>query len=86
MKRVLGVRFITNVILATVVGLTMAGCNMKKNTATNRMYHSLTARYNIYYNGQLAFIDGNLEKEKGNKEAKRNFKRRYILYFIFHCV
>ena len=79
MKRVLGVRFITNVILATVVGLTMAGCNMKKNTATNRMYHSLTARYNIYYNGQLAFIDGNLEKEKGNKD---NYSELIPLYMV----
>ncbi len=79
MKRVRGVRFITNVILATVVGLTMAGCNMKKNTATNRMYHSLTARYNIYYNGQLAFIDGNLEKEKGNKD---NYTELIPLYMV----
>jgi tetratricopeptide (TPR) repeat protein len=67
------------VILATVVGLTMAGCNMKKNTATNRMYHSLTARYNIYYNGQLAFIDGNLEKEKGNKD---NYTELIPLYMV----
>ena len=79
MKRVRGVRFITNVILATVVGLTMAGCNMKKNTATNRMYHSLTARYNIYHNGQLAFIDGNLEKEKGNKD---NYTELIPLYMV----
>jgi tetratricopeptide (TPR) repeat protein len=79
MKMVRGVRFITNVILATVVGLTMAGCNMKKNTATNRMYHSLTARYNIYYNGQLAFIDGNLEKEKGNKD---NYTELIPLYMV----
>ena len=43
--------------------LLLSSCNMKKNTATNRLYHSLTARYNIYYNGSQAFIDGNLEKE-----------------------
>ena len=52
---------------------------MKKNTATNRLYHSLTARYNIYYNGSQAFIDGNLEKEKGNKD---NFTEMLPLYMV----
>ena len=52
---------------------------MKKNTATNRLYHSLTARYNIYYNGSQAFIDGNLEKEKGNKD---NFTEMPPLYMV----
>ena len=52
---------------------------MKKNTATNRMYHAFTARYNIYFNGQQAFIDGNLEKEKGNKD---NFTEMIPLYMV----
>ena len=52
---------------------------MKKNTATNRLYHSFTARYNIYYNGSQAFIDGNLEKEKGNKD---NFTEMIPLYMV----
>ena len=52
---------------------------MKKNTATNRLYHSLTARYNIYFNGSQAFIDGNLEKEKGNKD---NYTEMIPLYMV----
>ena len=52
---------------------------MKKNTATNRMYHSFTARYNIYFNGSQAFIDGNLEKEKGNKD---NYTEMIPLYMV----
>ena len=52
---------------------------MKKNTATNRMYHSFTARYNIYFNGSQAFIDGNLEKEKGNKD---NYTELIPLYMV----
>ena len=59
--------------------LLLSSCNMKKNTATNRLYHSLTARYNIYYNGSQAFIDGNLEKEKGNKD---NFTEMLPLYMV----
>ena len=57
----------------------LSSCNMKKNTATNRMYHSFTARYNIYFNGQQAFIEGNLEKEKGNKD---NFTEMIPLYMV----
>ena len=57
----------------------LAGCNMKKNTATNRLYHSFTARYNIYYNGSQAFIEGNLEKEKSNKD---NYTEMIPLYMV----
>ena len=57
----------------------LAGCNMKKNTATNRLYHSFTTRYNIYFNGSQAFIDGNLEKEKGNKD---NYTEMIPLYMV----
>ena len=57
----------------------LAGCNMKKNTATNRLYHSFTARYNIYFNGSQAFIEGNLEKEKANKD---NYTEMIPLYMV----
>ena len=59
--------------------LLLSSCNMKKNTATNRLYHSFTARYNVYFNGQQAFIDGNLEKEKGNKD---NYTEMIPLYMV----
>ena len=52
--------------IGAIVLLTMAGCSTQKNTAGTRWWHSFNARYNIYYNGKQAFIDGNLEKEKGN--------------------
>ena len=48
--------------------LAMAGCSTHKNTSRNRWWQSFTARYNTYYNGKLAYIDGALEKEKGNKD------------------
>ena len=66
-------------ILLLTSSLILSACNMKKNTATNRLYHSLTARYNIYFNGQQAFIDGNLEKEQGNKD---NFTEMIPLYMV----
>jgi len=48
--------------------LAMACCSAHKNTAQSRFWQSFTARYNTFYNGKLAFIDGSLEKEKGNKD------------------
>ena len=57
--------------------LTLAGCSAQKNTAKSRWWHAFNARYNIYFNGNQAFIDGNLEKEKGNKD---NFTEQIPLY------
>lgn len=48
--------------------LALAACSTKNNTAKSRWWHSFNARYNTYYNGSLAFIDGYEEKEKGNKD------------------
>jgi tetratricopeptide (TPR) repeat protein len=56
-----------------------AGCSAHKNTAKSRFWQSFTAKYNTYYNGSLAFIDGNLEKEKGNKD---NYTERLPLYTV----
>ena len=54
-------------------------CDTHKNIARNRWLHSFTARYNIYFNGSQAFIDGNLEKEKGNKD---NYTEMIPLYMV----
>ena len=44
------------------------GCSTQKNTAKARRWHSFKAKYNIMYNGNQAYIDGSLEKERGNKD------------------
>ena len=38
--------------------LILATCSVEKNTDTTRFYHSLTARYNIYFNGYESFKAG----------------------------
>ena len=48
--------------------LVLTSCSTKKNTPQSRWWHSFNARYNTYYNGQQAFIDGTIEKENGNKD------------------
>ena len=59
--------------------MTTAGCSTHKNTARSRWWQSFTAKYNTYYNGSQAFIDGNLEKEKGNKD---NYTELIPLYTV----
>lgn len=57
----------------------MYGCSNAKNTSQSRWWHSFTAKYNTYYNGSLAYIDGALEKENGNKD---NFTEMIPLYTV----
>ncbi|MBE6260585.1 MAG: tetratricopeptide repeat protein [Prevotella sp.] len=54
-------------------------CSTKKNTANTRWWHSFNARYNTYFNGSQAFIEGSLEKENGNKD---NFTELIPLYTV----
>ena len=66
-------------MLLAAVLLAATGCSMQKNTAKTRWWHSFKARYNTYYNGTLAYIDGSLEKENGNKD---NFTEMLPLYTV----
>ena len=50
------------------VSMLMAGCSLHKNNSRNRFWQSFTAKYNTYYNGSQAYIEGVQEKEKGNKD------------------
>jgi tetratricopeptide (TPR) repeat protein len=40
-------------------------CSVEKNTSSSRFYHSLTSRYNIYYNGNESFKSGVSKVNKG---------------------
>ncbi len=51
-----------------LVLLVITSCSTKKNTAGTRWWHSFNARYNTYFNGSQAFIEGSLEKENGNHD------------------
>ena len=64
---------------AAITLMAVAGCSTQKNTAKTRWWHSFNARYNTYYNGSLAYIDGSLEKENGNKD---NFTELIPLYTV----
>lgn len=64
--------------LLAVCGL-LWSCSAEKNTATTRWWQGFTAKYNTYYNGSLAYIDGCVEKEKGNQD---NYTEIIPLYTV----
>ena len=66
-------------LLSVLVALLAMGCSTQKNTAKSRWWHSFNARYNTYYNGTLAYIEGSLAKEDGNKD---NFTEIIPLYTV----
>ena len=57
----------------------VSACSTQKNTAKSRWWHAFNARYNTYYNGKVAYIDGSLAKETGNKD---NFTEMIPLYTV----
>ena len=65
-------------MLLALIVLT-AACSSQKNTAKSRWWHSFNTRYNTYYNGSVAYIDGSLEKENANKD---NFTEIIPLYTV----
>ena len=69
----------TYILYMVAVIVLVTGCSTHKNTSQSRFWQSFTAKYNTYYNGSLAFIDGNLEKEKSNKD---NYTEQLPLYTV----
>nr|WP_309546482.1 hypothetical protein [Hoylesella marshii] len=53
------------------------GCSTQRNTARTRWWKSFNTRYNVYYNGATAYIDGSLERENAHKD---NFTELLPLY------
>ena len=49
---------INKYIAVIAVVMFLIACSTKKNTAMTRTYHSTTTKYNILYNGQLAYDEG----------------------------
>ena len=54
------------ITLFTIVSL--CSCSSHKNNATTRAYHAFTARYNTYYNGDLAYKQGIKAQSSGHKD------------------
>lgn len=56
-------------ILAVVVAAGLYSCSSrKKNTSATRFYHAFTARYNTFYNGNVAYKQGVKAQSTGHKD------------------
>ncbi len=66
-------------LFAIIMIMIVQGCSSQKNTAGSRWWQAFNTRYNTYYNGSLAYIDGSLEKEQGNKD---NYTEIIPLYTV----
>jgi len=64
---------------AAIIIAVATACSTQKNTAKSRFWHSFTAKYNTYYNGNVAYSDGCLEKETGNKDDYTNLLPLYTV-------
>ena len=57
------------IILAGIILLLFfQGCSTQKNTRATRNYHELTSRYNVFFNGEQAFLKGKETFEKSVTE------------------
>jgi tetratricopeptide (TPR) repeat protein len=53
---------------ALLVLLSAVSCSTKKNTFTRRLYHNITSRYNVYFNGKESLNEGTIELMQGTKD------------------
>lgn len=63
-----GQRLAALLVLGLVTLPFLTGCSTQKNTAMSRFWHAFNARYNTYYNGSQAFIEGSEAQEKGHQD------------------
>ena len=66
-------------IVALLVLSLLWSCSTKKNTRMNRFYHALNSRFNIYFNGKMAFDEALLSMQTGYKE---NYSDMILMYPI----
>lgn len=57
-----------DILLLVLLVAGLVGCSTKKNTGMSRFYHAMTARFNIYFNGNEAYKAGVKELGDGNED------------------
>lgn len=75
----LSLRINRSLPLALLVILALSGCSGKKNTASTRWWQAFNTRYNVYFNGSQAFIEGAQEKESASTD---NYTELLPLYQV----
>jgi tetratricopeptide (TPR) repeat protein len=52
-----GIHILFKIVVVLLI-LSVSGCAARRNTALNRTYHSVTAKYNVLFNGSESFKEG----------------------------
>ena len=61
----------SNIVFLLVSGLIVlmaSGCSTQKNTAATRSFHQTKVKYNIFYNGNIAFEEGQQATIKSHED------------------
>ena len=66
-------------LTAVFIILVIESCSTARNTAATRWWQAFNSRYNTYYNGAVAYVDGSLEKENGNQDNYTDFIPLYTV-------
>lgn len=53
---------------ALILLASLFSCSTKKNTFTRRLYHNITSRYNVYFNGKESLNEGTIQLLEGVKD------------------
>ncbi len=65
-------------LVGVVLLCLLVSCSTQKNTASSRFWHSFLARYNIMYNGEVAFKEGMEAQQKGHQDDYTRLLPMYI--------
>lgn len=61
-------RKIVFLLVSGLMVLMASGCSTQKNTAANRSFHQTKVKYNIFYNGNIAFQEGQQATIKAHED------------------
>ena len=61
-------RRFSSIALTIITMMIIVACSSKKNTPITRRVQAFKARYNTYYNGHMAYLDGIEAQRTGNKD------------------
>ena len=63
-----GWRLLSHFLIFLISQFLITSCSTKKNTSATRFYHATTSRFNILYNGQVAYAEGVEAQENGHQD------------------
>ena len=67
------VKQLRNILALMLLAMLLTSCATHKNTASTRWWKSFKSRYNTYFNGHQAYLEGMQAKAEGNKDNFTDF-------------